>query len=274
MIERDVVCPSGMRGRIRALKVKEEKIWTDPKVLKKGRIFETLAKMCWLEAQDPGPYKFQNGGVEWENTLQGDPFYLFLQIVGLSYGDDYPIEIACKACRNPITDTVDLKTLRTQQLSDEARDRFVAGEPHTATMEGGKKVLYKNLLTKDEVIIGRIEESRDITQRAASTIARIVAIEGLGSSSPNGTVPARQLDIIKYCEDMTTGELEDLRIQMEENECGVDTEIELDCEKCFVTQAVDLPFDPMLFSGKKRGSFRKRLSKRKEKLELDGFTES
>ena len=53
-----ITCPSGLTGRIRGLKVREERILADRKLARSGGQVDRLLAACWEETLDPGPYDF------------------------------------------------------------------------------------------------------------------------------------------------------------------------------------------------------------------------
>jgi hypothetical protein len=79
-----ITCPSGLTGRIRGMKVREERILTDRKLAKGGGQIDELLAACWEETTDPGPYDFGDKGIDWGVVLQGDRFYALLQVRALT----------------------------------------------------------------------------------------------------------------------------------------------------------------------------------------------
>ena len=53
-----ITCPSGLSGRIRGMKVREEHVLADRKLAKNGGQVDELLAACWEETLDPGPYDF------------------------------------------------------------------------------------------------------------------------------------------------------------------------------------------------------------------------
>ena len=74
-----ITCPSGLSGRVRGMKVREERVLADRKLAKNGGQIDELLGSCWEETLDPGPYAFGEGGkVDWGKVLQGDRFFALL----------------------------------------------------------------------------------------------------------------------------------------------------------------------------------------------------
>src|SRR4051794_35511808 len=96
-----IKCPSGLTGRIRGMKVREERVLADRKLAKSGGQVDELLRSCWEEALDSGPYVFPDGKADWDKVLQGDRFFTLLMIRVLTYGPEYAFSVQCQspACR-------------------------------------------------------------------------------------------------------------------------------------------------------------------------------
>ena len=81
-----ITCPSGLSGRIRGMKVREERVLADRRLAKSGGQVDELLAACWEETLDAGPYDFGEKPIDWGFVLQGDRFYALLQIRALTYG--------------------------------------------------------------------------------------------------------------------------------------------------------------------------------------------
>src|SRR5262245_2194140 len=96
-----ITCPSGLTGRVRGMKAKEERILADRKLAKSGAQLEQLLAACWEETVDPGPYDFGGLAIDWSKVLQGDRFFALLHMRVLSYGTRYEFAVPCenRSCR-------------------------------------------------------------------------------------------------------------------------------------------------------------------------------
>ena len=74
-MSQQITCPSGLKGTIRSMKVREERILTDRKLVKSGRQVDQLLSACWQETIDACPYDFADKVIDWGKVLQGDRFY-------------------------------------------------------------------------------------------------------------------------------------------------------------------------------------------------------
>jgi hypothetical protein len=57
-----ITCPSGLTGRVRATKVREERVLVDRKLAQSGGQIDELLAACWEETLDAGPYTLGEGG--------------------------------------------------------------------------------------------------------------------------------------------------------------------------------------------------------------------
>ena len=116
-----LTCPSGLSGRVRGMKVREERVLADRALAKSGGQLDELLRSCWSETVDAAPYAFADKPVDWGAVLQGDRFFALLMIRALTYGPDYGFAVSCRNCRARIEWEVDLTKLPVRPLSPESR---------------------------------------------------------------------------------------------------------------------------------------------------------
>lgn len=233
-----ITCPSGLAGRIRGLKTREERILADRKLARDGTQLDQLLAACWEETLDAGPYDF-GGAVDWGKVLQGDRFFALLQIRCASYGADYAFTIPCesRACRARIAWEVDLRELPIRPLSPDSRARFVAGNRlDTVLGATGRRVTFRLPTGADERRMGQLRQS--MGDRPLSTVlaCRVEAIEGV-----------EPRDRQAFIEDLPMSEVMGLLAEMDRVDCGVVTSLEVECPECLAVQGVELPFDRGFF---------------------------
>ena len=73
-----ITCPSGLTGRIRGMKVREERVLADRKLAKSGGQVDALLGACWEETLEPGPYDLGDKDIDWGAVLQGGRFFALL----------------------------------------------------------------------------------------------------------------------------------------------------------------------------------------------------
>ena len=92
-----ITCPSGLQGRVRGMKVREERVLADRKLAKSGGQVDELLAACWEETIDPGPYALAEGAMlDLGKVLQGDRFFALLMVRALTYGPEYAFGVGCR----------------------------------------------------------------------------------------------------------------------------------------------------------------------------------
>jgi hypothetical protein len=241
-------CPSGLQGRIRGMKVREERVLSDRKLAKAGSQLEELLGACWEATVEAGPYDFGDKLIDWGSVLQGDRFFTLLSIRALTYGPDYGFAVSCRNCRARVEWEVDLTKLPVRPLSPESRAAFMAGNRFETTLPDSVRRVWFKLLTGDD------ERKLPALQRAApdrllsSVLAyRVLEVEGVDPKDKRA-----------FLEDLTLRDADFLVDEFDRVDCGVDTTIEVECPECREVQDVDLPFDSAFFlPGKERTARRK-----------------
>jgi hypothetical protein len=244
----EIECPSGMQLRIRGLKGKEGRLLADKNALRQGTLVDTMLASCTEEIRDPGPYQFDGDKPNWDKVLIGDRFYTLLQIRLASFGADYSFKVQCRevACRQAFDWSIDLAELKIKQLSEADRATLRSGGIFTTTLGDGKQVKFRLATGADEKEVMR---KRTVQQALPDMLAlRIISIQGVGEFTE---ADVQQQKVIKgvqaYLDDLDWGELVRLQNKLEAHDCGVQTEIEIECPACSGVQEVQLPFDRGFF---------------------------
>jgi len=246
----EIVCPSGLSGRIRGLKVREERILADRRLARSGEQVDRLLGACWEETVDPGPYDFGEKDIDWGLVLQGDRFFALLQIRALTYGPEYAFSVGCQnsACRARIEWELDLGDLPVRGLSDESRAAFVDGNRlETLLPDAGVRVWFGLATGEIERRLPRLKRGAGDRVLSSMLALRVHEIEG---------VEAR--DKRRFIEELSMRDADFLVDEFDRVDCGVDTNIEIECPECFSVQEVDLPFEQTFFMpGRARASRRR-----------------
>jgi hypothetical protein len=243
-----IVCPSGLTGRIRGMKVREERVLSDRKLAKAGSQLEELLAACWETTVEPGPYDFGDKPIDWSSVLQGDRFFALLNIRALTYGPEYGFEVSCRNCRARIEWEVDLTKLPVRPLSPESRAAFMAGNRFETTLpDAGKRVWFKLLTGDDERKLPALQRAAPDRLLSSVLAYRVLEVEGVDPKDKRA-----------FLEDLTLRDADFLVDEFDRVDCGVDTTIEVECPECHEVQDVDLPFDSAFFlPGKERTARRK-----------------
>ena len=245
-----ITCPSGLSGRIRGMKVREERVLADRRLAKSGGQVDELLVSCWEETLEPGPYIFPEGKVDWGRVLQGDRFFALLMVRVLTYGPDYVFTTSCRhdACRARIEWELDLQKLPVRPLCEESRAAFVGGNRFETTLpDAGKRVRFKLLTGEDERKLPQLQRAAPDKLLSSVLVYRVLEVDGVDAKQKR-----------QFLEDLTLRDADFLVDEFDRVDCGVDTTIEIECPECFTTQDVDLPFDKGFFlPGRDRAARRK-----------------
>ena len=243
-----ITCPSGLTGRVRGMKVREERILADHKLAKSGRQVDELLGGCWQLTDGLGPYDFGGEVIDWDAVLQGDRFFALLGIRALTYGPFYSFSVSCRNCRARIEWEVDLTKLPVRQLSAESRAAFMAGNRFEATLpDAGNRVWFKLLTGDDERKLPALQRAAPDRLLSSVLAYRVLEVEGVDPKDKRA-----------FLEDLTLRDADFLVDEFDRVDCGVDTTIEVECRECREVQDVDLPFDSAFFlPGKERTARRK-----------------
>jgi hypothetical protein len=230
-----ITTPSGLSGRIRGLKVREERILADRKLARSGSQVDELLKACWLETLEVGPYGFPlESPVNWDKVLVGDRFFALLKIRVLTYGPDYAFTLTCErpACRSNIDWELSLDDLPVRLLNDSLREAFLGGNRlETRLPDAGCTVWFKLMTGADE---RRLSQQRKGNDKVLSALvaARVVEVEGVEERKRRA-----------FLEDLSMRDANHLLEAFDEHDCGVETSLEVECQACGAQMQVELPFD-------------------------------
>lgn len=244
-----VICPSGLTGIVRGLKVREERILADRKLAKANTQLDELLRACWLETQDPGPYELAESAPDWDKVLQGDRFYALLAIRIATYGAEYAFALTCaeERCRARFEWEIDLRQLPVRRLSSENRARFVAGNRfETVLPEAARRIVFKLMTGADEKKLPMLRRNADGQAMSAVLAYRCLEIDGVAAHEKR-----------PFIEELSMSDADALLAAMNEVDCGVQTSIEVECTECFATQELDLPFGRGFFATRTKESRRR-----------------
>jgi hypothetical protein len=234
-----ITCPSGLAGRIRSMKVREERVLADRTLARTGAQMDELLGACWQETLDPGPYDFGDGSVDWGKVLQGDRFYALLQVRALTCGPEYAFSIPCAqdGCRARIDWELSLHDLPVRPLSPQSREAFLAANRFVATLpDAGVRVYFRLLTGADERRLVQLRRGAGEKLLSALLAFRVVEVEGVADK-----------DRRRFLEDLSMRDADFLVDEFDRVDCGVETTIEVECPECFAAQDVELPFDRTFF---------------------------
>lgn len=243
----EIDCPSGLQLRVRGLKGKEGKLLADKAAIRQGNVLDNMLTACTEEVLDPGPYETRSDGkLDWGKVLLGDRFYALMQVRMASFGPEYAFKVQCRdqACRERFEWDLNLNDLEVRRMNDEDRETFRSDGAFTTELSDGTKVKYRLAVGADEKAVAR---NRTQDRALVDMLAlRIVSIEGVGEFKP--TDAGRAVRSVKgFLEDLEWSELVKLLNALDSHDCGVKTDIEIECPACGSVQEVQLPFERGFF---------------------------
>jgi hypothetical protein len=231
-----ITTPSGMVGRIRGLKVREERILADRKLAKSGAQVDELLRACWVETEDPGPYRFSpEQPVPWDRVLVGDRFFALLKIRALTYGPNYAFALSCEqpGCRARIDWELSLDDLPVRPLTPALLAGFQADNRFPVELPDAQRRVWIKLMTgADERRLAQQRSRASDKVLSDPLAARVVAVEGVEERARRA-----------FLEDLTMRDANALLEAFDAHDCGVETGIEVECPTCGAQQQVELPFD-------------------------------
>lgn len=229
-----VALPSGMKGTVRGLKVKEFALFGDRRAMRTGEAIDKILSACWVETLEPGPYE----NFSWSKALIGDSSVATIAVRRATHGDTMDFDVACPSgeCRK-IAWRVDLKDLAIKEYPRDAVEKFKAGVPFEATF-GGKKVTF-SLTTVDGArrAVKLIRDQSDVGRMAAGIAQRLLSVDGVDGLSA----------IQAWIDDLPLGEIPKLLEVLQNHDGGVDTTIAVECQECGARPEVELPLDIQRF---------------------------
>lgn len=245
-----VVCPSGLRGTVRGLRVREEQILTDRALARAGGQIDALLRACWEATLDPGPYTLVDGVPRWDQVLVADRFVALLQIRIATYGPAYAFQVPCGRCGARIEWELALDELPVRALGAEARAAFAAGNRHGFALPvAGRQVTWRLLTGEDERALPQLRQTQRDRVLSASLAHRIVEIEGVDERQRRA-----------FLEDLSLRDVAALTAEFERVEGGVETEVDVECAGCGAVQEIELPFQASFLlptrAGRSAGSSR------------------
>jgi len=227
-----IVCPSGLAGEVRALKVKEADALANQAAAKQGTSFESIFTGCWAATTDPGPYKFAGEKPEWGSVLVCDRFFTLMRIRAATYGERYEFQVnKCVGCGERFAWELNLNELPVKALPEESITNFKDSNRFYAHLTDGRQVRF-HLVTGTGEIANAQSKGRQLQRVTASLMGRIDEIEGVEPK-----------DKFRFINDLDMGEAAILLEQFDAVDGGVETTLDIYCPHCATSQEVQLPLD-------------------------------
>lgn len=229
----EITCPSGLRGRIRKYKGRDQGAIFRPGRGRGKRTdgLDPLLAGCWEETLDPGIYRF-DGQPDWGEVLLGDRTKTLLMARAVTHGSDYSFMAKCGDCKARFPWTLDLNDLETQPLPDESKEKLLAKQPFEVELPDGTSVKFHLQRGKDQARI-----PADVDVITGSILSRLDAIGDVGN----------QKKFREMVEDMDADVIDFMFCEMQKADCGVEMNFEVVCAECGSESTHSLPFDLTFF---------------------------
>lgn len=245
----EVVCPSGLAGRIRGMIGKDYRS-INKALARTGEGMTRILNACWVETTDPGIYRTNAAGnIDWNDAIVGDRLFALIAIRRAMYpGEPYPFDATCRerACRERIHWQLDLAELEVKPLPETSRELLRAGKNEFSVDVGGTTVTFAILTGREQGAAHKLVQKAfrdaekdskpsDIILTLAARTKRVAALDD----------DADYLDKVAWLEDLPSAEHRKLIRSFDRVDGGVNTTIEIECQQptCASVQEVELPFD-------------------------------
>ena len=254
-------CPSGLIAEVRGLSIKDGRYLSNEDLFRNNEIEGHLISAC-CKPVDPGPvYKLDDKGkFDWDRLLIGDSLALMISIRQASYPSDlYSIPMKCpvKACRQPFDWEIDLDAFlkeRMRPLPEETRALLSKGQRCTVAIPGTDRTIkFRPKTRKDrrewiewrnKMKNGTTRQRERFNEITHSLLYWGAEISGIEREDVNA-----KLD---FLETLSLAQGQELRILMDEFDCGIETEIDTRCPSCGYEQTIELPFGRTFFEPPKK----------------------
>lgn len=248
--------PSGMVGEIRGLAGRDGRYLTDERKIRDNEVEDFMLSHCWTRTLDPGPYALPgNGEPDWNNILVGDRFYALIATQVATYPDKpYTLPLRCvqRACKKPYQWDIDLHRLldeRTKTLAPEDREVFKAGNRFQGVVPYTKPpvpFVYKLKTGGDAKRLQKWIEAKKVGPKKMVERQNQL-VDSLGGSLWSIGDKTRREDIFDALEDLSLGSIDAMLPLIQEHDCGVDTNIDVQCPHCGEEMSISLPFGRAFF---------------------------
>jgi len=230
-----VVCPSGLVGEVRALRVAEIMAMQDPKALRQGKVFNQLVQSCWVSTLEPGPYHFDmTKPPPWPHMLHCDKIVALREIRALTGGSDYEFEMKCSSCEHRYMWVQPLREMQTKPLPRETIEHVRQQQLFKLNI-GDDLVEFRQLLNSDDEQLVRL--TRDgVNPTTAGFICRIVKVTG-----SDGTQYTDNQELSTWIDNLGPIEYDELEIGLDKTDGGLILEVTAECPKCGFSEGVVVP---------------------------------
>lgn len=216
---------------IKAMTAKEEDMLTSRALLKQGTVLSHLLQSC-----------VQLPGLNPDMLLSGDRNALMVALRITGYGADYRVEVTCPHCGEKQKHEFDLAEMPIKMLEIEPVHPG-SNEFEYTLPKSGLPVKFRFMTGRDEVeMMKEAEKQKKIGTKTENLVTQrlirsLVSVKGV--TDPN------KLRI--FSSKMTAADSRALRDHINKHEPGIDMKGWLECNACYETSEVKLPFGASFF---------------------------
>lgn len=208
--------------QLRGMKVDELNALTSRKRNKDGEAVNEILQNCADETK----------AIDW---LIGDRTFALLQIKRRSHGDDYTFRCDCPHCTKMTDWTEDLGSLPVRYIQEPGKTSGFKVQLPAAERE----IIFRLLTGVDERKLNNLRSTNDEEMQSALMLFRTEQIEGEKMKTMKWFNQLEAIDHVAFQE------------AVDEQDCGVDTTIAVECSHCFRTFETELPVGIDFFLPKK-----------------------
>jgi hypothetical protein len=206
--------------------------------------YDDLLKDCTGAVIDPGIYDFKVGEpVDWSKAVTGDRVAALLKLRCNTFGNSYEVPFQCpmRSCRHRWQQDLFLDQLPVRQMTEEAKAAFAAGNRYETRLAcDGRTVVFQLSTGALEARMQKLIQ-RGESEMIVSLTSRILEIQD---------VP--KLDKKLFIENMDYQDAVDLMNQFDEQDCGLETVLEVECPKCLYVADCELPLVEEFFRPRRK----------------------
>jgi hypothetical protein len=213
---------------IRPMTGDEEQILATPKFIKRGKSLDMVFQKCIEEPINP------------ELLFSIDRTFLLIYLRGISYGNEYEVQIGCPSCEKKFNTTMDLNTISIERPDENVNEELTGVLPVS-----NFKFSYRIATGKDETATQEHRESRlktfgenAIDDTLLFKLAQLlVEIEGVTSKQ----------ELIILLRNLSVQDSNYIRNVVNEPPFKINTTIPTACPACLTDFDVDLPLESNFF---------------------------
>jgi hypothetical protein len=224
---------------IRPMTGKEEEILATQRFIKKGQAINMIFKNCIQENYDADKF------------LGVDRVYLLIYLRGISYSQEYDVEIKCPECDRKFATIIELGTLEVERCPDDFNISNLSGTlPNT-----GFSFSYRLSRGFDDQ---QVQDHKDRKLKGFDNIVQsddtllfrttLLVEEIHGFTDKN--------DILELLKQLPINDVAHLRNVCTTPPFGVNTDVEIHCPGCLQDFTVDLPLEANFFFPRARKKVR------------------